>query len=55
MAEPLELLIDRVATPIGELIVIADRDGKLRTVDWTDHEARMRACSTATTARAATR
>jgi methylated-DNA-[protein]-cysteine S-methyltransferase len=40
--EPLELLIDRLATPIGELIVIADRDGKLRTIDWTDHEKRMR-------------
>lgn len=42
MADPLDLLIDRMATPIGELIVIADRDGRLRTVDWTDHEARMK-------------
>ncbi|MFI5001835.1 MAG: methylated-DNA--[protein]-cysteine S-methyltransferase [Reyranellales bacterium] len=42
MVEPLALQIDRLATPIGELIVIADRDGKLRTVDWTDHEPRMR-------------
>jgi methylated-DNA-[protein]-cysteine S-methyltransferase len=42
MAEPLALLIDRLATPIGELLIIADRDGKLRTIDWTDHEARMR-------------
>ena len=41
MAEPLDFLIDRIATPIGELIVIADREGKLRTIDWTDHEARM--------------
>ena len=41
MAEPLDFLIDRIATPIGELIVIADREGRLRTVDWTDHEARM--------------
>jgi len=38
----LEFLIDRVATPIGELIVVADGDGNLRTIDWTDHEARMR-------------
>ena len=42
MAEHLELLIDRVATPIGELLVVADRDGNLRALDWTDHEARMR-------------
>ena len=42
MDKPLDLLIDRLATPIGELIVIADRDGCLRTIDWTDHEARMK-------------
>ena len=42
MAEPLALLIDRLQTPIGELIVVADRDGKLRALDWTDHEANMR-------------
>ena len=41
MAEPLALLIDRLPTPAGELIVVADTDGNLRTVDWTDHEARM--------------
>ena len=39
----LDLLIDRLPTPIGELIVVADRDGCLRTVDWTDYEARMKA------------
>ena len=37
-----DFFIDRTATPIGELIVIADGDGKLRTIDWTDHEARMK-------------
>jgi methylated-DNA-[protein]-cysteine S-methyltransferase len=42
MDKPLDLLIDRLATPIGELIVIADRDGCLRTIDWTDHEPRMK-------------
>ncbi|MCW5737779.1 MAG: methylated-DNA--[protein]-cysteine S-methyltransferase [Enhydrobacter sp.] len=41
MVEPLDFLIDRIATPIGELIVIADHEGKLRTIDWTDHETRM--------------
>ena len=42
MAEPRTLLIDRLQNPIGELLIVADRDGKLRTIDWTDHEARMR-------------
>jgi methylated-DNA-[protein]-cysteine S-methyltransferase len=42
MADALDFLIDRLATPIGELIVIADADGTLRTIDWTDHEARMK-------------
>ncbi|MBP2230878.1 methylated-DNA-[protein]-cysteine S-methyltransferase [Azospirillum agricola] len=41
MAEPLHLLIDRTDTPIGELIVVADPDGHLRAVDWTEHEPRM--------------
>ncbi|MBS0522465.1 MAG: methylated-DNA--[protein]-cysteine S-methyltransferase [Proteobacteria bacterium] len=34
--------LDRLATPIGELMIIADGDGALRTIDWTDHEARMK-------------
>jgi methylated-DNA-[protein]-cysteine S-methyltransferase len=37
-----DFFIDRLATPIGELIVIADGDDALRTIDWTDHEARMK-------------
>ena len=41
MAETLDFFIDRMATPIGELIVIADAEGGLRTIDWTDHEVRM--------------
>lgn len=42
MAEIFDFFIDRMATPIGELIVIADGEGQLRTIDWTDHEARMK-------------
>jgi methylated-DNA-[protein]-cysteine S-methyltransferase len=41
MKKNLELLIDRIATPIGELIVVADHEGNLRAVDWTDYEQRM--------------
>ena len=36
----LELLIDRIDTPIGEMVIIADHDGNLRAVDWTDHDPR---------------
>lgn len=42
MAELLEFKVDRLATPVGELLVVADSEGQLRTIDWTDHEARMR-------------
>ena len=42
MVETYELLVDRLATPIGELLIVADRQGRLRAVDWTDYDARMR-------------
>jgi methylated-DNA-[protein]-cysteine S-methyltransferase len=42
MNEVLQLLMDRIDTPIGEMLVVADQDGNLRAVDWTDHETRMR-------------
>jgi methylated-DNA-[protein]-cysteine S-methyltransferase len=41
MVEPLTLLIDRVKTPIGELAIVADEGGKLRAVEWTEHDDRM--------------
>jgi methylated-DNA-[protein]-cysteine S-methyltransferase len=41
MSEILQLVIDRLETPIGEMLIVADLDGKLRAVDWTDHEPRM--------------
>ena len=40
MSETLHLLIDRIDTPIGEMVIIADREGNLRAVDWTDHDPR---------------
>ena len=36
-----QLLIDRLNTPIGELLLAADGAGRLRAVDWTDYEHRM--------------
>ena len=41
MAEKLRLLIDRIATPIGELAIVADEPGRLRAVEWSDHDAGM--------------
>jgi methylated-DNA-[protein]-cysteine S-methyltransferase len=29
-------------TPIGTLLAVVDNDGRLRALDWADHEARMR-------------
>ena len=40
MSETLELLTDRIDTPIGEMLIIADHDGNLRAVDWSDHNPR---------------
>ena len=40
--EKLDLLIDRLPTPAGEMIVIADAEGNLRVIDWTEHESRMK-------------
>lgn len=41
MPEPLDFRIDRLATPVGELVIVADAAGRLRAIDWTDREARM--------------
>lgn len=41
MPEVLQLFIDRIHTPIGELLLVADAAGKLRAVDWSDYEPRM--------------
>jgi methylated-DNA-[protein]-cysteine S-methyltransferase len=42
MSEILQLQMNRINTPIGEMFIVADHDGNLRAVDWADHEARMR-------------
>jgi methylated-DNA-[protein]-cysteine S-methyltransferase len=41
MAETLQFLTDRIETPIGDLDIVADEDGCLRAVEWTDHGERM--------------
>jgi methylated-DNA-[protein]-cysteine S-methyltransferase len=41
MPNVLQLLIDRIETPIGELLLVADEAGRLRAVDWAEYEDRM--------------
>jgi methylated-DNA-[protein]-cysteine S-methyltransferase len=36
------LHLDRVASPLGTLLVVCDGDGRLHALDFEDHEARMR-------------
>ena len=42
-AQPEALTLERLATPIGEALVVTDEVGTLRAFNWTDYEARMRA------------
>jgi len=42
MSVDLHLLMNRIATPIGEMLIVSDHDGNLRATDWTDHEIRTR-------------
>ena len=37
----LRLLVDRIGTPIGEMLIVADSQGNLRATFWTEHEARL--------------
>ena len=41
MSDLLQLLMDRIDTPIGEFLIVADQEGNLRATDWTEHEDRM--------------
>lgn len=40
MAESVLFWIDRMITPIGELVLVADEEGTLRAVDWSDYTDR---------------
>ncbi len=35
------LTVERLPTPVGELLVVSDPDGRLRLVDWAEGEARV--------------
>jgi methylated-DNA-[protein]-cysteine S-methyltransferase len=41
MSAPLRLMVDRLKTPIGEMLIVADHDARLRAVDWAEYEPRM--------------
>jgi methylated-DNA-[protein]-cysteine S-methyltransferase len=37
-----ELSVDRVRTPVGDLLVVTDEAGRLHALHWDDHAARLR-------------
>jgi methylated-DNA-[protein]-cysteine S-methyltransferase len=39
MIEALTLFMDRLPTPIGDMLIVADAEGNLRATFWTDHDA----------------
>lgn len=38
----LPLLLDRLSTPLGVMLLVTDDQDRLRALDWEDHEERMR-------------
>ncbi len=40
-ARPETLTLDRIATPVGEVLLVTDADGAVRALDFADYEARM--------------
>lgn len=41
MTSQLQLQLTRLTTPIGQMLIVADHDGQLRAIDWSDYEDRM--------------
>ena len=41
MPDALNFFIDRIKTPIGVMLLVADEAGKLRAIDWSEFEPRM--------------
>jgi methylated-DNA-[protein]-cysteine S-methyltransferase len=42
LSRVLSLLLDRLATPIGEMVIVADREGSLRATFWTENDEDVR-------------
>lgn len=40
-AQPETLTLDRIATPVGEVLLVTDGDGAVRALDFADYEPRM--------------
>ena len=40
-ADQVTLLVDRTPTPLGELLIVSDIDGRLRGLNWADREVRL--------------
>ncbi|HYD27847.1 methylated-DNA--[protein]-cysteine S-methyltransferase [Brevundimonas sp.] len=40
-AQPDTLTLDRIATPVGEVLLVTDAEGAVRALDFADYEARM--------------
>lgn len=38
----LEFMLERVDSPLGQMLIVTDDQGQLRALDWHDHEERMR-------------
>ncbi len=36
-----KLIVDRITTPVGVLLIVSDDQQRLRAIDWLDYEARM--------------
>jgi methylated-DNA-[protein]-cysteine S-methyltransferase len=41
MSDTIALFIERMDTPIGTMLVVTDRAGRLRALDWSDYEERL--------------
>lgn len=42
MTYSIDLLLDRMVTPLGRMLIVTDRAGHLRALDWIDYEERLR-------------
>lgn len=40
-AQPEVMTLDRIPTPVGEVLLVTDGEGAVRALDFADHEARM--------------